>query len=83
MRSPWGPAWKQSTISNYVMKKYTQMSKFYETYEVYSLNIREETKERIRKTKRVGKSWPCIFEVRGKDALEYLDKVMRFKVLMK
>ena len=48
--------------------------------QVYALQIGPETIERIRTTKNVGKSKPCIFEIRDKRILEDLDRVMQFKI---
>ena len=48
--------------------------------DVYSLPIREETKERIQATKNVGKSKPCLFEIRNQKILQDLDTVMQFKI---
>jgi len=51
-------AWKgymQATI--YIPEKYIK--------EIYKLDISEDTKEKIRKTKNVGKSKPCIFEIKN------------------
>lgn len=51
--------------------------------EIYKLGISDETKERIKKTKNVGKSKPCLFEIRNKKALKDLEKVMKFKMVAK
>ena len=48
--------------------------------DVYELPISEETKERIRMTKNVGKSKPCIFDIRDQKILKDLDIVMQFKI---
>jgi hypothetical protein len=50
---------------------------------VYALPLTEETKERIRATKNVGKSKPCIFEIRNQKILKELDIVMQFKIRTK
>ena len=47
---------------------------------VLSLDISNESKQKIVNTKNVGKSKPCIFEVRTKDVLIDFEKVMRFKI---
>jgi hypothetical protein len=47
---------------------------------LYALPLVEETKERIRSTKDVGKSKPCTFEIRNQRILKELDKVMQFKI---
>ena len=51
--------------------------------EIYQLPIAEETKERIRTTKNVGKSKPCLFEIRNQKILKDLDTVMQFKIRSK
>jgi len=50
---------------------------------LFAFPITEETKERIRMTKNVGKSKPCIFEIRNQRVLKDMDAVMRFKIQMK
>jgi hypothetical protein len=50
---------------------------------VYELPISEETKERIRMTKNVGKSKPCIFDIRNQKILKDMDMVMQFKIQTK
>ncbi len=70
----WMSAWKgymQATI--YFPEKYIER--------IYTLNISEERKEKIRQTKNTGKSKPCIFEIRNQDVLEDLTKVMQFKII--
>lgn len=72
----WMSAWKgymQATV--YFPEKYIE--------DIYKLNIADETKNRIMKTKNVGKSKPCIFEIRNKKVLKELEKVMKFKILAK
>lgn len=51
--------------------------------QIYALNISEETKEIIRKTKNVGKSKPCIFEIRKMQDLADFNEVMQFKIKIK
>ena len=51
--------------------------------EVYSLGITRESRDRIKGTKNVGKSKPCIFEIRNSEDLEDLDRVMQFKMKAK
>lgn len=51
--------------------------------DIYKLNISSEAKNKIKKTKNVGKSKPCVFEIRNKKVLKDLDKVMKFKILAK
>ena len=68
----WMSAWKgfmQATV--YIPRKHLDG--------VYNLCISEETKERIRTTKNVGKSKPCIFEIRNQRILKDLDEVIQFK----
>lgn len=50
---------------------------------IYSLNIKKEIKEKIKNTKNVGKSKPCIFEIRDNDVLKDLNEVMQFKIKAK
>lgn len=50
---------------------------------IYVLPIRDETRERIRTTKNVGKSKPCMFEIRNQKVLKDLDTVMQFKIQTK
>ncbi|MFH1014205.1 MAG: DUF3788 family protein [Thermoplasmatota archaeon] len=47
---------------------------------IVSLDIKKELKEKITNTKNVGKSKPCIFEVRSKEVLIDFEKVMKFKI---
>jgi len=47
---------------------------------VLSLKITEESKEKITNTKDVGKSKPCIFQIRSKEVLVDFEKVMNFKI---
>ena len=48
--------------------------------EILDLDINEELKEKILKTKNVGKSKPCIFEIRNQDVLGDFEKVMLLKI---
>ena len=50
---------------------------------VLDLDIRDEIKEKIKKTKNVGKSKPCIFEIREKEILIDFEKVMQLKMVCK
>ncbi len=50
---------------------------------IYNLDISEEMKKKIMETKNVGKSKPCIFEIRDKDLIEEFKKVMQFKIISK
>ncbi len=72
----WMSAWKgymQATV--YFPERYLE--------DIYNLKISAETKTRINNTKNVGKSKPCIFEIRNKKALKDLEKVMSFKIRAK
>ncbi|MEH0020642.1 MAG: DUF3788 family protein [Desulfobacter sp.] len=72
----WMSAWKgymQATI--YVPEKYIE--------DIYRLRISDKTKDRIRNTRNVGKSKPCIFDIRNKKILNTFEKVMAFKILAK
>ena len=69
----WMSAWKgymQATV-------YYPVSKL---DEVFALNLSDETKERIRSTKDVGKTKPCIFEVRDEAVLDDLERMMELKM---
>jgi hypothetical protein len=71
----WMSAWEGFIKAGiYIPEKYTD--------KIYSLDISEETKNRIRETKNVGTSKPCIFEVRNKKDLKDFKKVMQFKLEM-
>jgi len=50
---------------------------------VYTLNISKETKVRIRETKNVGKSKPCIFQIRNMRVLKDFSKIMQYKIMTK
>ena len=52
-------------------------------HELYTLDISEEVKNKIKETRNVGKSKPCIFEIRNKDILKDFEKVMQFKIISK
>jgi len=51
--------------------------------DILNLNITQDTKNRIMETKNVGKSKPCIFEIRDKNVLKDLEEVMKFKIIAK
>lgn len=51
--------------------------------EILALDIREDTRAKIRNTRNVGKSKPCIFEIRTKEALKDFEKIMEFKIKTK
>jgi hypothetical protein len=72
----WMSAWKgymQAAI--YFPERYLD--------DILKLGISDDTKNKILKTKNVGKSKPCIFEIRNKKALRDLEKVMTFKIQTK
>ncbi len=72
----WMSAWKgyiQATV--YFQEKYIE--------NIYSLEVSEEIKLKIRNTKQVGKSKPCIFEIRDKEILLDLSKIIELKILLK
>lgn len=50
---------------------------------VLALDISDYTKEKIINTKNVGKSKPCIFEIRTKEILVEFEKVMKLKIASK
>ena len=69
----WMSAWKgfmQATV--YFPQKYID--------QIYTLDISTEMKEKIRATKNVGKSKPCIFEIRNENVPEDFNRVMQFKI---
>ena len=69
----WMSAWKgYMNAAVYVPAKYIE--------DIYKLNISEETKEKIASTKNIGKSKPCIFEIRDISILTDLERVMEFKI---
>jgi len=51
--------------------------------EVYNLPLQKNTINKIKKTKNVGKSKPCIFEVRNESIIKDLNTVMQFKIIVK
>lgn len=48
--------------------------------DVYSLPISKETRERIKATKNVGKSKPCLFEIHNQKILKDMNIIMHFKI---
>ncbi len=50
---------------------------------VLALDVSDHTKEKIVNTKNVGKSKPCIFEIRSKEMLVDFEKVMKLKIASK
>ena len=70
----WMSAWRgfmKATI--YIPEKFIN--------EIYTLDIRKETKAKIRNTKNVGKSKPCIFEIRDDEIQPDIDSVIQFKIM--
>jgi hypothetical protein len=69
----WMSAWKgymQATI--YIHDKDIEKFKI--------LNLRKEVKERIVSAKKVGKSLPCMFEIRDRKVLKDIEKVALLKI---
>lgn len=69
----WMSAWRgymQATV--YFPEKYIE--------NIYRLDIREDVKRKIESTKQVGKSKPCIFEIRDENILTDFIKVMKLKM---
>jgi len=69
----WMSAWKeymQATI--YIHDKDIEKFK--------SLDVRQEVKERIVLAKKVGKSLPCMFEIRDQEILKDIEKVALLKI---
>lgn len=50
---------------------------------LFGLDISEETRQKIRSTKNVGKSKPCIFEIRAGASLADFAKIMQLKIASK
>jgi len=48
--------------------------------DINNLKLSDETKAKFEETKNVGKSKPCIFEIRNKKALKDFETVMHFKI---
>jgi len=69
----WLSAWKgyiKATI--YLPEKHTDG--------LYCLEIEEETRRRLKDTKHVGKSIPCMFEIKNSEVLKDLETVMKYKI---
>ncbi len=69
-------AWKgymQATV--YFPEKYIES--------VYQLDISEKMKQKIKLTRQVGKSKPCIFEIRDENILTDFSKVVKLKIASK
>ncbi len=72
----WMSAWKgymQATV--YMPEKYME--------QVYSLDIDEAWKEKVREARNMGKSRACVFQVKTTDILEDFKKVMQVKISAK
>ena len=72
----WMSAWKdfmKATI--YFPDRYTES--------LYDLNIKEDKKEQITTTKKVGKSIPFMFEIKNEEVLNDLETVMKYKISLK
>jgi hypothetical protein len=72
----WMSAWKgymKATI--YFPEKYID--------DLKGLGISDEMKKAINDTKNVGKSKPCMFEIRNKSILKEFEVVMMYKISMK
>ena len=48
--------------------------------EVLTLDLEDLTLEKIRNTKNVGKSKPCIFEIHEESMIKDFERIMRFKI---
>ena len=69
----WMSAWKgfiQATV--YFPEKYIE--------NLFKLDISKDMKDKIKSTKNVGKSKPCIFEIRDKHIFTDFSKVMKLKI---
>lgn len=72
----WMSAWKGYTKATiYFPEKHIE--------DIYTLDLSEATKEKIRQTKNTGKSKPCIFEIQNNEILNDFNKVMQFKLTTK
>jgi hypothetical protein len=72
----WMSAWKgylQAVI--YFPEKYLD--------KLYELDLTEEAKQKIRSTINIGKSKPCIFEIRDDTIFNDFSKVVNFKIACK
>jgi hypothetical protein len=72
----WMSAWRgfmEATI--YIPEKYID--------QIYELDIGKEMKDKFRLTKNVGRSKPCIFEVRDESIFPDLKQVINFKIMNK
>jgi hypothetical protein len=69
----WMSAWKgymKATI--YIPDKYIE--------DIQNLDVTKNTMDWIMNTKNVGKSKPCMFEIKDSSVLEDFNKVMQFKI---
>jgi hypothetical protein len=69
----WMSAWKgymKATV--YIPQKYLR--------QIYKLDISDKSKDKIKQTKNVGKSKPCIFEILNRKVIKDLEQVMLFKI---
>ena len=88
-----GKAWlgkvqkkKKTIVWMSVWKGYTQAAIYFPVRlldDILALDISEEQKEKIRTTKSVGKSKPCIFDIHVQSDLVDLEKVIQFKISSK
>ncbi len=72
----WMSAWKgfiKATI--YFPEKYID--------DIYELNISGNMIEKIKRTKNVGRSKPCIFEIMDESVMDDFKKVMQLKIMRK
>lgn len=72
----WMSAWKRymkATI--YIPDKYKE--------DLKGIDVTKETMERMMNTKGVGKSKPCMFEIKDSSVLEDFNTVMQFKITKK
>jgi len=51
--------------------------------DICGLDISDESKDRFRNTKNVGKSKPCIFEIKNREIFKDLSQVIQFKIIAK
>ena len=72
----WMSAWKgYMKAAVYFPERYLQ--------DIYKLDITDGAKQKIKNTKNIGKSKPCIFEIRNKKSINDLEKLMKFKMISK
>jgi hypothetical protein len=72
----WMSAWKDyMRVTIYFPEKYIE--------HIYKLDIAEELRKRIQETQNVGKSKPCIFDIRDTGILKDFNKVMQLKMALK